>query len=256
MRAAFGLYVYCLSPPHVQAVFPLYRVLHVFPGRWRQLSEVVSSAWLLGPLKVERAKEKVEQAGPSCRALGNSSDPQALVSGAQSIWQEQKQDTCIPTWVKATTGGAWLQCPPLCWTLRWLGLQVVPFHGPLVVAGHAHAWSLRWLWLFAPAACRACKRCPVTLSLPRRHPTSLNPCQRCLTACILNQSHPALWEAFHVQRKILRRHSHPTFSFHPLPQWCFASPEGLHLLLGSLGCGAQLPSPWCTTQLASQVVST
>ena len=50
-------------------------------------------------------------------------------------------------------GGSWLQCCPGWQFLRWLGLQVVPVHGPLVMALPAHFWSLRWLQQFAPVAC-------------------------------------------------------------------------------------------------------
>ena len=67
------------------------------------------------------------------------------VSSAWSICQWQWQGMCVPSKVRATTGHAYLQFPPLCQPLRWLGLQVVPVHGPLLVAGQAHLWTLRWL---------------------------------------------------------------------------------------------------------------
>ena len=41
----------------------------------------------------------------------------------------------------------------------------VPVHRLLVVAGHAHLWSLRWLHWFALATCSPCKRCSATESL-------------------------------------------------------------------------------------------
>ena len=47
-------------------------------------------------------------------------------------------------------------------TPRWLGPQVVPVHRPLVVASHAHIWSLRWLPQLAPSTCSLYERCPTT----------------------------------------------------------------------------------------------
>ena len=55
---------------------------------------------------------EVAQAAPSFRALGQGSDSQAGVGGAQSIWQWQQQGVFIPMGVR-TTGGARLQGPPL-----------------------------------------------------------------------------------------------------------------------------------------------
>lgn len=40
--------------------------------------------------------------------------------------------------VRATIGGVWLQYPPLWEPLRFLGPQIVPVNGPLLVVGHAH----------------------------------------------------------------------------------------------------------------------
>ena len=84
-----------------------------------------------------------------CRALGCGSDPQGHVVGIQSLCQWQLQGMCIPRWVRAMGGGQ-LPCPPLGLPLRWLGLQMVSVHGPLVVAGHAYLWSLRCLLWFSP----------------------------------------------------------------------------------------------------------
>ena len=104
------------------------------------------------------------QAALSCRVLGSDSD-QACVGAAWSVWQWQQQGGCVSRGVKATTSGAWLQCPIFCWSLRWLGPQVEPVHRPLVVAGHAFLWFLRWLLWFVPAACSSSKRNHIVLSL-------------------------------------------------------------------------------------------
>ena len=156
-----------LSLPSVCAsCYPLDRLLHLLPGRWRQWTGLIASAWLR-PLTVERTYGKVAQPAPSFRALGSVSDPQEVIGSSQNI--RQCQDMCFPRVMRGTMGGAQLLCPPLCLPLRWLGLQVVPVHRPLVVAGHTHLWNLRWLRWFAPVACRPCKKCSIMLS----------PCRRC-----------------------------------------------------------------------------
>ena len=79
-----------------------------------------SQCLVAGPLTMARTQGKVAQAAPSCRALGRGSDPQAGVGGTQSIWQWQWQwqGMSVPRGVRATMGGAQLQCPPL-WGHRW-----------------------------------------------------------------------------------------------------------------------------------------
>ena len=73
-----------------------------------------SSQYLIaGPLTVARSHGKEAQAAPSCRAWGIDSD-QACVGGTQSIWQWQQQGRDVPRGMRATMGGAWLQCPLLC----------------------------------------------------------------------------------------------------------------------------------------------
>ena len=139
-------------------------------GQWAAL---VVSAWLLDSWQVARICRKVVQTTPSFRALRRGNEPQADFDDAQSIWQWQWQAVWIPRGVRATTGGVWSQCPPLWYPLMWLGLQVVPVHGPLVVAGHAHLWSQRKLWLFASTNCRP----------PKEHNILLSPCRRCCTVC-------------------------------------------------------------------------
>lgn len=148
--------------------YPLDRVLHELPGRWEAMSRASSQCLVTGPLTVARTHRKVVQAAPSCRALGSGSELREVLDGAWNICQWQHQGVCVPRAVRATTGGAWLQCPPLCWPLRWLGLQVVPVHGPLMVAGMPTS-GLIDNWWFAPAACRPHKQHPVMLSLSRRH---------------------------------------------------------------------------------------
>ena len=120
-------------------------------------------------------------------------------------------------------GGTWLQCPPLHQPLRWLWLQDVPALGPLMVAGHAHLWNLRWLWWFSP--------------------TAHSPWKRCSTACSLCKRHPATWDPACAPRKILLWWSH-TSSLCPPQQSCLASPVGPGLLMLSLSSGALLSSPW------------
>ena len=140
-----------------------------------------------GPLTMARTCSNVALAAPSCRAMWSGSDPQRGVGCAWSFWQLQWWSLCIPRGMRATAEGAQLYCPPLCQPLSWLGLLVVPVCGFLVVVGHAQLWSLRWLWWFAPATSKPCKRHPVTLST----------CKMCLTACS-----PTLWESVCAQRKI------------------------------------------------------
>ena len=72
-----------------------------------------SQCLVSGPLTVARRSGKVAQAIPNCRALGSGCDSQACLGGAQSIWQWQQQAVCVPRGVRATMGGAQLQCPPL-----------------------------------------------------------------------------------------------------------------------------------------------
>ena len=83
-----------------------------------------------GHLTVARTCREVAQAAPGYRALGSGSDPHARVGSTHTIWQWQQQGMCIPRRVGATMSGTRLQCPPPHWSLRWLGLQVVPVHGP------------------------------------------------------------------------------------------------------------------------------
>ena len=40
--------------------------------------------------------------------------PKAGIGSTQRVWQWQQQGVCIPRGVRATVGGAQLQCPPLC----------------------------------------------------------------------------------------------------------------------------------------------
>ena len=54
----------------------------------------------------------------------------------------------VYSWGRESNNG-WL----LVAVQRWLGPQVVSFHKPLVVTGHAYLWSLRSLWQFAPTTC-------------------------------------------------------------------------------------------------------
>ena len=134
--------------------------------------------------------------------------------------------------VRATVGGAWLQCPPLNLPLRWLEPQVVPVLGPQVVVGHTHHWNLRWLWWFAPTACRPCKNAllylahaggAVTHSLHKRGPL-LHPPGVCTHA-----------------EKNIPIVVHHSFSWLPQQQH-LASPAGPDLLLGFLSCGTLLPA--------------
>ena len=71
-----------------------------------------SQCLVAGPLAAARTHRKVEQSTPSCRALGSNSG-QAGVSGARHVWQWQQQDGYVPRGVRATAGGARLQCPIL-----------------------------------------------------------------------------------------------------------------------------------------------
>ena len=100
-----------------------------------------SHAWLLGSW---------EWWGPAWRWPGCSwlQGPgkwhlQTGVDGTQNILQCQQQGMCFPKWVRAKTGSIQLQCPPLHWTLTWLGPYTVSVHRLLVMAGHAHLYSLR-----------------------------------------------------------------------------------------------------------------
>ena len=136
-----------------------------------------------GPLTVARRCGKVAQAAHSCMALGSGSDPQTGVGNAQSVWQWQWQAACVPRGVRATTGGTQLECPSLCQPLRWLGLHMVPVHGPLVMEGHAHLWSLRWLPLPPVDHARGAPLCLVhaggaTTCSPHRGPVNHSPCRR------------------------------------------------------------------------------
>ena len=112
VRAALGLDACCLFPQCVQAILPL---TGCFQGDGSSGQGRASSQFLVaGLLTVARTHGKVAQADPSCRALGSGSDPQAGVGSAQSIWQWQWHSMCLLRGVTATTGGVWLQCPPLC----------------------------------------------------------------------------------------------------------------------------------------------
>ena len=115
------------------------------------------------------------------------------------------------------------------------GAEVVPVHGPLVMVGHAHLWSLRWLWQVALDAHSPHKRHLATHSLSKRWPTAWCPPKSC----------PATPEPAYAQRKIFLWQSYSSFSHLP-QQWHLASPEGPGLLLGSPICGAPLLSQWCT----------
>ena len=77
-----------------------------------------SQCLVAGPLIVLRTLREVSQAAPGCRALGSGSEHQADVGSTKSIWQWQQQRMYIPRGVTVTTGGAWLQCPPLLRPLR------------------------------------------------------------------------------------------------------------------------------------------
>ena len=96
-----------------------------------------------GLLAVARTWTIMVQASPRFMALGSGNEPQTDFSSAQSIWQWQWQNVWVPRRVRTTKGGVRSQCPYLWWLLRWLGLQVVPAHRPLVVVGYAYLWSQR-----------------------------------------------------------------------------------------------------------------
>ena len=57
------------------------------------------------------------QTASSYRVLGSDSD-QACMGADQSIWQWQQQGGYVPRGVRATMGGAWLQCRLFCQNLR------------------------------------------------------------------------------------------------------------------------------------------
>ena len=104
-------YLYARAPLGIfsEGVLFSFRVLCV-----QAVGMASSQCLVAGPLRVARTCRKVVQAAPSCRALGSSSGPQAGVGSTQSISQWQQQGVCVPRGVRATTGGTWLQFPPLC----------------------------------------------------------------------------------------------------------------------------------------------
>ena len=69
------------------------------------------------------------QSAPHCPILGSNSDQ--ACGHCPEHWQWQQQGGYAARRVRA--GGIWSQCPPLKSLLRWLGLQVLPVHGCLVV---------------------------------------------------------------------------------------------------------------------------
>ena len=117
------------------------------------------------------------------------------------VWQWPQQGRCVSRGVRATMGVlGWsaLFFADLCdWGWGDWGCRSVPVHRPLVVAGHAHLWCLRWLLWFAPTIYRSCKRPHVTLS-----PLLLSPHKRCVPTCSLCQRCPTLWEFACAQGKI------------------------------------------------------
>ena len=62
-----------------------------------------SQCLFAGLLTVGRTGGKVEQAAPSCRALGSGNGPQEGLGGVQSICQWQQQGMCFPREVRATS---------------------------------------------------------------------------------------------------------------------------------------------------------
>jgi len=117
--------------------------------------------------------------------------------------------------VRTTKQWVALHCSALFCANTWGDgvLQVVPVHRTLVVAGHAHLWSVRWPRPFSPTTSSPHKMCPT------QEP-----------ACV--QKKTFLW-------------THPSF-YCPPQQWCLASPAGQDLLLSFFSSGTLLPSPWHT----------
>ena len=176
---------------------------------------------------------------PGFWALDSSKDLWKGGAGCSSClhpgkWQQQGR--CVPRGMRSTMGGAALQCHFLYHPLRYLGLQVVPVHRSLVVAGQAYLLCLRLLLWFAPAACRPCKGCLVLSPPPSPH-------KRALSSI-----------AFACGTSPFKSVGRERYSYGCLPLLLFALQQmvpcfssGPDLLLGSLSCGAWLPILWCTT---------
>ena len=162
VRTAFGLDACCLFSQCEQGVIPLDRG---YAGVWTALASrnmkamvrICSQCLVDGPLTVARKHGEVVQAAPGYRALGSGSDPQAGVGSAQGVGQTQQQGMCIPG--ESEQQQVVLGCTSLLcgdsrgdWGCR--GCR------PLVLVGHAHLWSLRYLQLFAPTFHGSCKRHP------------------------------------------------------------------------------------------------
>ena len=90
---AYYLFLTCefgclLSPSSVwKGCYPLYRLLPVLPGRWRQWVGLVASAWLLGCWWQQGPTGRWHRMLTcSCRALGSDNEPQDGLGSAQSIY--------------------------------------------------------------------------------------------------------------------------------------------------------------------------
>ena len=71
--------------------------------------------------QLARTHWEVAQATPSCKAPGYGSDPQVGVGSAQNF---AVGAMCVCSQgSESNNGGAWLQCPSLCWPLSWLRPQ-------------------------------------------------------------------------------------------------------------------------------------
>ena len=110
MRAAFGLDACCLLFSVRAGCYPHAGEEPAHASREMDAIDRASSQCLvMGLLTVVRTSGEVALAAPCCRALGSSSDPQAGVGRAQSIWQWQQQGMHIPREV---------HCPPLRQSVR------------------------------------------------------------------------------------------------------------------------------------------
>ena len=131
-----------------------------------------SQCLVAGLLTVARTHQKAAQATPSCRALGSGNEFQADLSHVRSIWlwpagwMSSHGSESNNGWCLVTMPSLW--CPP-----RWLGPQVIPVHGPLVLLGHNPFMSQRQLQWFPLTTYRPCKK----------HPIPLSPHIRCCTGC-------------------------------------------------------------------------
>ena len=117
---------------------------HMLPGRWGWCAEPGGGTQLPCPWQWWQYMGRWEQqAAPDCSALGIDSDPQECVGCTQGLWQQQQQCVCVCISTRVMTRDiAQLHCPPLWQPLKWLGPQVLPVHGLLVVA----AWATCGAW--------------------------------------------------------------------------------------------------------------